>query len=393
MHVVAAIAGLTLIVIILSDAFETVVLPRRVTRQIRFTRLFYRYSWLAWRKLVGGLRRRRRRETLLSVFGPLSLLLLFQSWAMALILGFALLQWACGTRLHGDPTTGFGTALYYSGTTFTTLGLGDVQPFSRWARLLTVWEAGTGFGFLALVIGYLPVIYQAFSRRESTISLLDARAGSPPSAGELLRRAAEAHALHELDTLLPRFEQWAAEVLESHISYPVLTLFRSQHANESWVAALTTILDCCALLMVGRGAGSRSAQLTFAMARHAVVDLAQVLNTPPQFSRPDRMPEPDWRRLQMMWPGQGRELAAGASAPSPQQAKNGLAGDPAPSPQLSELRRLYEPYVHALADYLLLELPPWVPREGVPDNWQTSAWERAAQRLPPPEVPLPDDHV
>jgi hypothetical protein len=345
---------------------------------LRFTRLFYRYTWLTWRKLVVGFRRRQRREALLAIFGPLSLLLLLQSWALALILGFALLHWAGGTRVHGDPTAGFGSALYYSGTTFTTLGLGDLQPVSRLARFLTVWEAGTGFGFLAMVIGYLPVIYQAFSRRESTISLLDARAGSPPCAGEMLRRAAEAHTGHELDLFLRRFEEWAAELLESHISYPVLTLFRSQHANESWVAALTTVLDTCALLIVGvRGTGSRQAQLTFAMARHAAVDLAQVLNTPPLPSTADRLPEPEWQRLRLMLEGQSIELATGAAAHT----------------RLPELRQLYEPYVTALADYLHLELPPWVPPEGVPDNWQTSAWERAARRLPPPEVPVPDDHI
>src|SRR5439155_1281913 len=135
-------------------------------------------------------------------------------------------------------------------------------------------EAGVGFGFLALVIGYLPVLYQSFSRREVNITLLDARAGSPPSAEELLRGFGADH--EELTVLLAEWERWAAEVLESHLSYPVLSYYRSQHDNQSWLAALTTALDASALVMVGiEGACARQAGLTFAMARHGVVDLPQ----------------------------------------------------------------------------------------------------------------------
>src|SRR4029079_15612863 len=106
-----------------------------------------------------------------------------------------------------------------------------------------------GMGFLALVISYLPVMYQSFSRRETVISLLDARAGSPAAAVELLRRHAHVHAIGELGELLNNWERWAAEVLEGHISYPVLLYFRSQHDNQSWLATLTTILDTCALMI------------------------------------------------------------------------------------------------------------------------------------------------
>ena len=377
MHVFAGLAGFALIAIILGDAFETIVLPRRVTRKVRFTRLFYRNTWRPWRRLVGGLRQRRRRETLLSFFGPLSLIFLLLSWAILLILGFALLHWAVETHLSNAPAN-FVEMLYFSGTTFTTLGLGDVKPISTAARLLAVTEAGTGFGFLAVVIGYLPVIYQAFSHREARISLLDARAGSPPVAVEMFGRLAEAHAIHEVDTVLRDFELWAAELLESHISYPVLTLFRSQHNNESWVSALTAILDACTLLIAGiRGADAHQAQLTFAMARHAAVDLAQILATPPLAPNPDRLPASEMPRLRQLLATRGVFLLDGVAADA----------------KLAELRHLYEPYLNALANYLLLDLPPWFPREGVPDNWQTSAWERAARRLPAPPAAFPDEHV
>src|SRR5262249_5701683 len=155
-------------------------------------------------------------------------------------------------------------------------------------------EAGLGYGFLAVSISYLPVLYQAFSRREATISLLDARAGSPPTAGELLRRLGAARNVTGLGPcpLLVEWERWACELLETHLSYPVLGYYRSQHDNQSWVAALTCILDTSALLIAGvDGADSYQARLTFAMARHAAVDLALVTQTAPVSPQPDRLGE------------------------------------------------------------------------------------------------------
>src|SRR5262249_13130303 len=145
--------------------------------------------------------------------------------------------------------------------------------------------------FLAVIIGYLPVLYQAFSRRERTISLLDARAGSPPSAAEFLLRLARSNKMSAVDRSLEEWEEWAAELLESHLSFPVLSYYRSQHDNQSWVAALTTILDTCTLLIVTvKDQDAYQAQLTFAMARHAAVDLALVFKVIPQPPQPDRLP-------------------------------------------------------------------------------------------------------
>ena len=115
------------------------------------------------------------------------------------------------------------------------------------AGLLTVIEAGMGFGFMAVIIGYLPVLYQAFSRREVGISLLDARAGSPPSAGQLMLRLVRTDRAAGATPLLAEWERWAAELLESHLSFAVLSSYRSQHDNQSWLAALTVALDACAI--------------------------------------------------------------------------------------------------------------------------------------------------
>src|SRR5262249_12251993 len=150
-----------------------------------------------------------------------------------------------------EGPAGLGTYLYLSGVTFFTLGYGEVVPMTALGRVLIVAESGLGFGFMAVIIGYLPVLYQAFSRREVTISLLDARAGSPPSAAQVLLRLAQARNFAALDPFLAEWERWAAELLESHLSFPVLSYYRSQHDNQSWLAAVTTILDTCALLIVG----------------------------------------------------------------------------------------------------------------------------------------------
>jgi len=235
------------------------------------------------------------------------------------------------------------------------------------ARLLTVLEAGGGFGFLALIIGYVPIIYQAFSRRELDIVLLDARAGSPPSASELLRRHYRNQGTDELLQYLRNWKTWSAQLLESHLSYPVLTYYRSQHERQSWLAALTTILDVCALLMVGLdGITAPTVRFTFAIARHAAVDLAQIFGTTPMNPKLNRLSSEDFVRLQ-------ESLA---------EVSLRLRREEDAERRLSEIRRMYEPFVYALAEHLLVNLPPWVPTTRTVDDWQTSAWDHFAEWTP-----------
>jgi ion channel len=356
--------GLALLFVVLWDAFETIVLPRRVQRRIRLARLFYGATWRLWVAIARHIRMANRRDAFLSYYGPLSLLLLLGVWAVILTMSFALMHWGFATTLVGpEGKTNFGGALYMSGSTLFTLGIGDITPRSGLGRLLTVAEAGTGIAFLALVIGYLPVIYQAFSRREANISLLDARAGSPPSAAELIRRHADGDSVDGLVQFLRDWERWAAELLESHLSYPVLAYYRSQHDRESWLSALTMVLDVCALILAGvDGAPARAARLTFAMARHAAVDLSQIFGTPPHMPGVDRLPPADLAKLRAILADAGMPLREGPDADQ----------------HLAAIRRKYEPYVHALADELFVALPPWMPPPDSADDWQTSIWEHAA---------------
>lgn len=367
---IALLAGLVIVAIVLWDAFETMILPRRVTRRFRLTRLFRVATWQPYaafgRRVAAG----AAREDLLSLYGPLSLLVLLALWATALIVGFALLHLGLGSRLHPpDAAPDLGLLVYLSGTTFFTLGFGDVTPLNPLGRALAVFEAGVGFGFLALVIGYLPVLYQAFSTREVSISLLDGRAGSPPTAGELLRRLASDRRPDALEPLLLEAERWAAQLLESHLSYPVLAYFRSQHERESWLAGLTATLDACALVLAAPGAlPARQARLTFALARHAAVDLAQVFLRAPSAPARDRLPPEALARL--------RALLAEAGLP--------LVPDEPAERRLAELRALYEPHVQALSTYLLLPLPPWLPDPDARDDWQVSPDEAGRPRRSAP---------
>jgi hypothetical protein len=358
-------AGALLLLIVLWDTFETIVLPRTVTRRIRLTRFFFSVFWKVWTVIATRLDNSRR-ESLIAAFGPLSLLMLLVAWGLCLIFGFTLIQWGLGWHLHPGTQYDFRAYFYTSCLTFFTMGFGDISPTTTETRIVAVAEAGVGFGFLALVIGYLPVLYQSFSRREVGISLLDARAGSPPSGVELLRRHGANNQIPALTALLAEWERWSADVLESHLSYPVLAFYRSQHDRESWLAALTAILDACSLILMGFETDAPwqadllwQAQLTFAMGRHAVIDLALITKLDPLPPVPDRLPPELFAAL-------GRRL---------NEADVPICRNEAAVAKLTTLRRQYEPYVNALAGRLLLSLPPWMSEESVPDNWQTSAWE------------------
>jgi hypothetical protein len=359
--IIISVCGFAMIVLVLWEGFETIILPRRVTRRFRLTRLYYRHAWLTWSRLVHLLAPVRAQETWLSFFGPLSLLLLFSIWAGTLIVGYALIHWGIGSVLYTrDGNTGFLTDLYLSATTFFTLGLGDVVPEEDAARLLVVVESGMGFGFLALVIAYLPALNQSFSRREVNISLLDARAGSPPTASQMLRRHGHERGREALRELLHEWEGWSADFLEGHLSYPVLAYFRSQHDNQSWLAALTAILDTCALVMAGvEGACERQAELTFAMARHALVDLSVIFLTKPRINDVNRLPPEKLAELRI-------NLAEAGIMLQEEQVEM----------RLTELRGMYEPYLHALAAYFKLTVPPWIADASRSDNWQANTWER-----------------
>ena len=252
-----------------------------------------------------------------------------------------------------------------SGVTFFTLGYGDIVPHSGLSKLTAVVEAGTGLGFIALVIGYLPVIYQLFSRRESHVLTLDAIAGSPPCAVRLVSRFVESGSMEALDHFLLRWQQWCAELLESQLSYPMLAYYRSQHDNQSWLAALTVITDACVLIMVGLdGLPTLQARLTFATARLAIFEMGRVLGVKPRGMEVDRLPPAVFAEMTSVFDASGLAFVE-------EDAEARLAA----------FRATYEPFLNGLAGHLILTLPSWVGKQGQVDNWANTPRGRSIKRL------------
>jgi hypothetical protein len=373
MNALVGLAAIVLIVWVLWDTFETILLTRRVPARLRLSRLLLDGLWAVWSAIGRGIGDRGRRETFLSLYALLSILALLIVWATGLIIAFAMLHWAEGSHLAGAllgraRDVGFAsflTDLYMSGTTFFTLGLGDLHPMSLGGRIITVVEAGTGFGFLALVIAYLPVLYQAFSKREVRITMLDQWAGSPPCAAVVLRRCRESDDPGVIGPLLRDWEVTAAEILESHLSYPVLAYFRSQHDNQSWLAALIAVLDTCALVIVGiEGIDPFQARLTFAIGRHALVDLSQSFLLRPLPPEAHRTTSEEIAEMRVWLEASGLRLRRGEEADR----------------TLHELRGLYLPYAHRLSEELMMALPPWLPPPRTRFNWESTTWGRTGGR-------------
>jgi hypothetical protein len=304
-------------------------------------------GWRLWRCLGGWIANRSARQSFLTAFGPLSVFVQLGLWAVMIVAAFALLHLGLETQLNPPARPGeIGTFFYLSGTTFFTLGLGDVAPLNPPGRALVVVEVGTGIVFLAMIINYLPLLDQAYAQREVGVQLLEARAGSPQSAVHLLRRFGRPESAETLTAMLLEAERWAAELSQSHIAHSVLTYYRSQHLDQSWLISLTTLLDSCALLLVSRsGVPSYQARATFRMAARAAADLARILDLTPAREACKRLPPGDVPRLCAALESSGLMLSAGTDMET----------------RLNTLRGLYEPAVLALARWLLVPLPEWIP--------------------------------
>ncbi len=286
MRIGAAVLGAVLILSVLLDAFETVILPRRVTHRFRLTGLFFAVTWQPYRALAKKFKKKSLKDSFLAYFGPAMILVLLVFWAIGILLGFALIHWGLGTHIRqATGSRKFSDDLYFSGTTFFTLGLGDLVPTTGLERAITVLEAGVGLGFLAIVISYVPVLYQTFSEREVFVNRLNILTGSPPTPGAILSRY-ELYTPSELRSLLEDWQVWIAQLMDSSQSFPVLCHYRSQHSDQSWLTALTAILDTSALICHDPDhvfdEGKHSAQLVFTLAAHAAQDICSVLGFRPE---------------------------------------------------------------------------------------------------------------
>jgi hypothetical protein len=300
-------------------------------------------TWRLWKACARSIRPGHR-ERFLSLYGPLSFAMLLALWAAGLIAGFALMHWsqsAIASDLPGDGQ--FFDDFYLSGTSFFTLGFGDVVPHNEASRFVAVAEAGIGLMFVTALLGYMPVLYGSIVRRERRVTLLPGWAGSPPTAAEILRRLGRANALPNLQEFLHEWEVWCAGVRDSHLSHPGISYFRSQDEDQSWIAALAVVLDVSALARIGiDGSPVWRAQLTFDIARRTVVDLAGVLGIEPDYSI-ERVRPGDLARLRRGLADCGVTLSASINAER----------------EFGDLRALYEPHLVALSKYFMVSIPPW----------------------------------
>ena len=358
MRIVVGLLGGALVVLMLAEIFLSFLLPRRVKRDPRIVRQFDTYMWGPWRRLARRLPDASS-DTMLGFFGPLALLGDLALWILGLMIGFAMIQWAGGSHV-GGPHVDFGDDLFFSAATMFAAGTGGLAPHGTFARVFALLDTAAGFAVLTIVISYLPSLYQSFSSRETTVSQLDPRAGSPPSAGRLVVRTIEQGGWPRLNDYLHEWETWAAELMETHLSYPILAYFRSQHVNQNWLSALCTVMDASAFAVSAAPKGTvNEARLTYAIGRHAVVDLAYSFRAPALAPPEDRLPAGDFGQLLDLVRDTGVELG---SAPETIRER------------LDKVRSGYEPYAYALANQLELRLPQWLAPESPTDNWRTTEW-------------------
>jgi hypothetical protein len=359
MRVLVGVLGGALVLAMMIEIFVAFLLPRRVKRDPKIVRSIFAYAWRPWRRIAAALPAQAQ-DTMLGLYGPFGLLLNLVLWVAAMMLGYACLQWAGGSQLVPHGAVDFGNDVYFSAATMAASPPAGLGPDSTFARAVQVIDAASGLAVIAIVIGYLPSLYQAFSAREATVSQLDARAGSPPSAGRLVVRSTQRDGWPALNRYLSGWETWVAELMETHLAYPVLAYFRSQHVNQNWLSAMCTVLDTCAFTIAAAPPGTvDAARFTFAIARHAVVDLSYSFHVDPRTPAVDRLPEGDLEEML-------RQLAEVGVEPGADLATI--------KARLERMRASYEPYISALGERLELGLPPWLAPESPTDNWRTTQW-------------------
>jgi hypothetical protein len=353
---------------VLWDGFATIILPRTVRPMRRLSGRFYRWSWRLWAAAGRRIRDPQSRLSFVAVYGPISIVLLLVLWAGLMIVAFALIYHSLGPRFQAaSGAVGFGTLLYTSASTFLTLGLGDVTSSDLIVRLFILLEAGTGYIFLALIITYMPVLDQAYGVREVGNLLIHSRVGHPPSAIKLLHRYSGTDRSEILRGELREAERWMAEILQSHLSHPVLSFYRAQHWGQSWLVSLTTVLDVCALLIAGGdGLLTAQARVTYRMGIRLLKDLTDALNLKVDPRCRVRLSTADLPALLAALKGSDLPLSLGPGA----------------AIQLLRLVRRYDVYLAALSELLVIPLPSWIQSRDARREKDGSERSRARTDLP-----------
>ena len=238
-HVLAFLAGIALLLITLRSAIFTFILPRSARDQV--TRAVFqtvRRIFDLRLKFARGLHSYERTDRAMAMYAPVALLSLVATWLALVLVAYMGIYWAIGLSWNA--------AFMASGSALFTLGFFTVHGFVE--ALLAFSEAAIGLILIAVLIGFLPTLYGAFSRREAAVTLLEVRAGSPPSAITLIERYHRIQGFERMSAIWGEWERWFGELDETHTSQAALIFFRSPRADRSWVTAAGTILDSAALI-------------------------------------------------------------------------------------------------------------------------------------------------
>jgi hypothetical protein len=268
------VAGVSIAVAAFYDLFKSVVLPRPSVNRFIMVRLLFFAFWALWRWVSRRMTNAARRETWLATFGPSAVIAMFFTWALAFLLGYALILDGLRNQIR-PPLDNLGEAVYFSASTIVPLSYGDFVPIGLAARIMILFESATGVGIAALVITLLFSLYAAFQEREELVVQLDAIAGAPPSGVQLLETVFERGLRDELVKTFDDWRRWSAAVLESHLAYPILLYFRSSHDNEAWLNSFGAVMDAACLVMSTVDEDEEGpARLMFTVGNHLVEDLA-----------------------------------------------------------------------------------------------------------------------
>ena len=241
MTALAIIVGIILVASVLADVVNTLVTTSTSTGRWWLTRNLYLVSW----RVVWSLGQRCRtdvaRERLYGIYAPLSVLAMLVAWVIQQVIGFGLIWWGLRSGIQGDG--GLLDSVYFSGVVYFTIGFGEVVPVDQVPRFGALIEAFSGLLTIALVIGYLPALYSAYSEREQQLLTLDDGSEQRITPTNLVLARSRNADPCSLDDFFHEWEAWMAHILETHSTFPMLRLFRSEHPGQNWISALGLIAD------------------------------------------------------------------------------------------------------------------------------------------------------
>ena len=231
-------AGVVIVIFTLSSALSTFVLPRAARSQLN--RIVFGLLRRVFNFIMHFAKTYERRDAIMAYYAPIGLMLLLPTWYLLTLLGYAAMYWTLGA---GE----FSAVVRLSGSSL--IGLGFEASETPFVTVLVFSEAMIGLILVAMLIAYLPTMYAAFSRREQVVNMLEVRAGSPPSALEMLLRFHRNHGLEKLSDYWKVWEAWFADIEESHTTLPALVFFRSPRPENSWVTAAGSVLDAASITL------------------------------------------------------------------------------------------------------------------------------------------------